>query len=165
MGTALKAHILLKRNIDAILQARGLKRKDLAQWCHRTESWLSQIFIDDERNVPLKYLDRIADFFGLATYQLFQPGIGGASERRKGGDRRSGQDRRISRHTMTPTVASLVSEIQSLQPKDVPHVRKYVAWLRRSEGAEPGTAPPAVPPKGAGPRAVPIQRNRAEPLP
>lgn len=92
----MKAHHLLKQNIDALLKARGQKRKELAAWCRRSESWLSQIFTDDERNLPLKYLDRIAMFFGLATYQLFQPGISPLTERRVGPDRRSGKDRRIS---------------------------------------------------------------------
>lgn len=71
----MKAHYLLKHNIDALLTARGQKRKELASWCRRSESWLSQIFTSEERNMPLKYLDRIASFFGIATYQLFQPGI------------------------------------------------------------------------------------------
>lgn len=92
----MKAHYLLKQNIDTLLKARGQKRVELARWCHRTESWLSQIFTDDERNMPLKYLDRIASFFGIATYQLFQPGISPLAERRHGRDRRRGGDRRIS---------------------------------------------------------------------
>ncbi len=91
----LKAVNLLKHNIDEMLHARRQKRKDLAMWCHRSEAWLSQIFIDENRNVPLKYLDRIADFFGIATYQLLQPGISPLTERRAK-TRRSGRDRRIS---------------------------------------------------------------------
>jgi hypothetical protein len=93
----LKAVLLLKSNIDTLLQARGQTRKELAFWCRRSESWLSQIFTDDERNMPLKYLDRIADFFGIATYQLMQPGISPLAERRSASERRSGKDRRLSR--------------------------------------------------------------------
>lgn len=87
---------LLKRNIDDLLKLRGYTHKDLAQWCHRTEGWISKIYRNQNREIPLKYLDRIADFFGLATYQLFQPGISPLTERRSGRDRRTGDDRRIS---------------------------------------------------------------------
>lgn len=87
---------LLKRNIDDLLRLRGYTHKDLAQWCRRSESWISKIYRHTNRGIPLKYLDRIADFFGLATYQLFQPGISPLTERRSGHDRRSGRDRRIS---------------------------------------------------------------------
>lgn len=97
----MKAHHLLKHNIDALLKARGQKRKELAAWCRRSESWLSQIFTDDERNMPLKYLDRIATFFGLATYQLFQPGISPLTERRTGSDRRKLKDRRLSQAVLS----------------------------------------------------------------
>lgn len=90
----MKANALLKHNIDTLLRGRGQTRKDLAQWCYRTESWISKIFQTDKREIPLKYLDRIADFFGLATYQLLQPGISPLTERRHG-ERRGGRDRRI----------------------------------------------------------------------
>lgn len=96
-SVTLRAPLLLKENIDALLRRRGYRRKDLAQWCHRTEGWLSKIFRESERGVPLKYLDRMADFFGLTTYQLFQPGIARSSERRRGLERRSSVERRISR--------------------------------------------------------------------
>lgn len=93
----LKATHLLKANIDAMLKARNQTRHDLAVWCRRSDAWLSKIMSESEtRNVQLVYLDRIADFFGIATYQLFQPGISPLSERRKGRDRRSGRDRRIT---------------------------------------------------------------------
>jgi hypothetical protein len=92
----LKAPLLLKHNIDSLLRARGQTRKELAIWCRRTESWISQIFTESTRGIPLKYLDRIADFFGIATYQLFQPGISPLTERRSGFDRRKVRDRRLS---------------------------------------------------------------------
>lgn len=92
----LKANLLLKHNITALLRARGQDNKDLAMWCRRSESWMSQIFTKEERGIPLKYLDRIADFFGIATYQLLQPGISPLTERRSKRDRRSGHDRRVS---------------------------------------------------------------------
>ena len=92
----MRANLLLKTNIQSLLRARGNNQKDLAQWCRRSESWLSHIFKDPDREIPTKYLDRIADFFGLATYQLFQPGVGRSTERRTGMDRRQGGERRIS---------------------------------------------------------------------
>jgi hypothetical protein len=92
----MRANLLLKTNIDALLRARGQTRKDLAFWCRRTESWISKAFRDPNRSIPLRYFDRIADFFGLATYQLFQPGITPYTERRSGKERRSGMDRRLS---------------------------------------------------------------------
>jgi hypothetical protein len=92
----MQANLLLKTNIDALLRARGQTRKDLAFWCRRTESWISKAFRDPNRSIPLRYFDRIADFFGLATYQLFQPGITPYTERRSKRERRSGIDRRLS---------------------------------------------------------------------
>src|SRR5678815_3260541 len=127
----LKAHLLLKNNIDALLYQKHLKRRDLAQWCRRSESWLSQIFTNDERNIPLKYLDRIADFFGMATYQLFQPGISDRSERRSGLDRRKGKDRRISalNHQVRESVSSLVA---NLTPADVADLLRLKALDAKS---------------------------------
>ncbi len=112
----LKAVNLLKHNIDAMLSARHQKRKDLALWCRRSEAWLSQIFTSDERNMPLKYLDRIADFFGIATYQLLQPGISALTERRAGVSRRSGRDRRISNAVLSqrPGDVDLMDVIRAL---------------------------------------------------
>lgn len=94
--SVLRANLLLKQNIDGLLHDRGYTRKDLAQWCHRTEGWISKIFRKGEREIPLKYLDRIADFFGLQAWQLFQPGITRASERRKRLDRRQRAERRVA---------------------------------------------------------------------
>lgn len=91
----LKSHILLKENIDALLEKRGMNRKDLAQWCRNSESWISKIFRNPNKHMPSQYLDRIADALGVAVYQLYQPGISRMAERRIGTDRRSGQERRI----------------------------------------------------------------------
>lgn len=95
----MKANLLLKQNIRALLTARHQQQKDLAQWCRCTEGWLSHILNSNTRGIPLKYLDRIADFFGIATYQLLQPGITPLTERRSKLARRSGNDRRVGRGT------------------------------------------------------------------
>src|SRR6185436_17614376 len=120
----MQANLLLKTNIDALLRARGQTRKDLAMWCRRTESWISKAFLDPNRSIPLRYFDRIADFFGLATYQLFQPGITPYTERRSGKERRSGMERRLSH----------VDRIRS-QVREEPY-RTMIAAAREAERLE-----------------------------
>lgn len=117
----MKASYLLKTNIDALLKARHQSRHDLAIWCRRSDAWLSKILGKDNRNIPLEYLDRIADFFGLATYQLFQPGISPLHERRKGSDRRSGRDRRLSavNHSVRESVSATVANLTAADVADL----------------------------------------------
>lgn len=91
----MKATRILAENISHLLRSRGESQHSLAGWCGHSDVWLSK-FLKHEREVQLKDLDRIADFFGIATYQLFQPGISPITERRKGGERRTGRDRRVS---------------------------------------------------------------------
>lgn len=90
----MKAERMLAENIAALLKARGQKQKDLAVWCRHSEVWISAI-LALKRVAHMKDLDRIADFFGIATYQLFQPGISRFTERRSGKDRRAARDRRV----------------------------------------------------------------------
>lgn len=126
----MKANELMKRNIDALLKQRHLSRKDLALWCRRGESWISKIMKEDRREFPMKYWDRIADFFGMAAYQLLQPGIGG-HERRSGSDRRTGKDRRLSamNHRLRESVSAVVA---NLTPADVADL---LALKRLSDGS------------------------------
>jgi hypothetical protein len=130
----MKANVLLKQNINTLLTRRNQSRRDLARWCHRTESWLSQIFTKPEREIPLKYLDRMADFFGVAVYQLFQPGISSISERRKGLDRRSGKDRRLSAmgHHVRESVSSTIA---NLSPADVADLIRWKTLTDDSRAA------------------------------
>lgn len=142
----MRANLLLKHNIDALLRARGQTRKDLAMWCHRTESWISKIFLNANREIPLKYLDRIADFFGLATYQLFAPGISPLTERRKGHERRNGKDRRIGqrgrelqivanemsrlrRDALTATETRWLEQIRTLDPSAREHLDHFLQMV------------------------------------
>ena len=118
----MKALALLKANIETLLRARGQEQKDLAQWCRRSEAWLSAALSKEERGIPVKYLDRIADFFGIATYQLLQPGITPLTERRSKVKRRSGMDRRLS-------ALRLVSDapphlVVSLEPEEVARLQR-----------------------------------------
>jgi hypothetical protein len=141
----MKASAQLKSNIDELLRKRGQTRKDLALWCHKSESWISQIFreprgadglVRPERGLPLKYLDRIADFFGLHAYQLFQPGISPLTERRAG-ERRLGRERRkLARagDVSRPRGSALWDEIRALDDADQALVRGLVSDLRSHAG-------------------------------
>jgi hypothetical protein len=129
----MKAASLLKANIDALLRARHQTNHDLAQWCRRSDAWLSKILGKDNRNVPLEYLDRIADFFGLATYQLFQPGLTGLLERRKG-DRRTGRDRRLSalNHQVRESVSAAIADLSATDVADLLRLRSLPQAARDS---------------------------------
>lgn len=85
----------LKDHVDTVLHDRHMSRKDLAQACGKSESWISKIFKEDERTFSMHDLDAIADALGLEVHQLFQPGISRLSERRSGAERRTNTDRRI----------------------------------------------------------------------
>lgn len=85
---------VLRANIVELLEIHHQQQTDLAQWCKHSDAWLSA-FLRGERDIPLKDLDRIADLWGLATYQLFQPGVSRRTERRSGADRRQARERRI----------------------------------------------------------------------
>jgi hypothetical protein len=130
-----RADRLLRQNIDALLRARHQTRHDLAMWCRRSDAWLSKILSETEtnnqkRSVPLKYLDRIADFFGLSVYQLFQPGIGPLTERRKHGDRRGGRDRRLRANQAAPG-AVRASDLQ-LGAEEIALVLRFKSLSRRA---------------------------------
>lgn len=113
-----KSLYILRENIRSLLDARGQDQKSLAEWCHHDKSWMNK-FLNEGRGIRVGDFDRIADFFGLATYQLFQPGISRVTERRKG-ERRIGRERRIS-HT-----GRLASHLQS-------EVNKFPRFARRAD--------------------------------
>lgn len=158
----LKADALLKHNIDALLRARKQGRVDLSRWCRRSRSWLDKIYSEHRREIPLKYLDRISDFFGIEPYQLFQPGITPLLERRALNDRRSGADRRLRR----PQPGEIRPEaVPALRPEDVSDLlllkslsasarsdlRQTMDDQRRGRRAKRGRKPP--PSGGSGPAA------------
>lgn len=100
---SLKARLLLARNIDAILQARGETQTALAFWCRRKSSWINKI-LAGKRPMHIDDFDRVADFLGISVYQLFQPGISALTERRRPGDRRAARDRRIGHRDRIDTI-------------------------------------------------------------
>jgi len=173
----MRADLLLRRNIDTLLKARGQTRTELAAWCGRSRSWLSKIFNEstvpeEQRGINLKYLDRIADFFGLSTYQLFQPGISPLTERRKGQDRRSGQDRRISARrgdlpvtpirqlAVTPEDEALLAELHALDYETYQRVKGWITVARLGAGTRRRTAPHGEASLEAAPRSAGVRRKR-----
>lgn len=104
----LRALNILRENIQGLLVARRANQSDLAMWLQKDKSWINK-FLNDHRGIQLKDLDRIADFFGVATYQLFQPGCTARTERRSGKDRRLGKERRVGHsHRLMAEVAATV---------------------------------------------------------
>jgi hypothetical protein len=93
----MKANRIVKENIAALIRQSGLSRKDVAQWCHKSESWISKVFKEDRREFANSDMDRIADLFGIDVYRLYQPGVARTTERRKGSDRRASRERRVSK--------------------------------------------------------------------
>ena len=100
-----KANIQMKLNVKGLLVSRGKIQKDLAVFVlrapndpasvKRAETWISQILTKPGRSFPMKYWERIADFFGVLTYQLLVPGMSRETDRRIGRDRRVHGDRRV----------------------------------------------------------------------
>lgn len=146
----MQANRLMKQNVDALLRARGQTRKDLAVWCRKTESWISKIMKEERREFPMKYFDRIADFFGLATYQLLQPGLSPMTERRTKVPRRTLKDRRVSNLKMS--VDAPPQLVVSLEPEEVAAVqlRRLLAAPDRQKVDELMAAldPRKPPPRG-----------------
>src|SRR3990167_5291086 len=149
----MKANHLLKSNIDTLLHKRGQTRRDLAMWVRQSiekrkvDPWISHIFTNPDNEFQMKYLDRIADFFGLAVYQLFQPGISHLTERRAGHERRSGQDRRINARlpgeqrtihgvSLSSDDVAVLKDLHELKNEDYQRVRGWITVARLGVGSE-----------------------------
>lgn len=160
---SMRADRLLAENILGLLRQRGHKQHDLAQWCRHSDVWLSNI-LSSKREVQFRDLDRIADFFGLATYQLLQPGVSERTERRAMADRRQRKDRRISHATrlareleerVRPTKGGRHGEVAATGPIDDLFIdlrRRFTRLLAEAESRgqvaisrRPQPAPPARP--------------------
>lgn len=89
---------VLKANIVGLLARQNRKPAALAKWLHMTPSWAGKALKPSyalkpgeiPRNIPVKHLDRIAEFFRVQPCQLITPGYAANAS-----DRRSGRDRRI----------------------------------------------------------------------
>lgn len=90
---------ILRENLRALLDKRGETQTALAKACGHEKAWISKFLADrnyiDGREVSLVDLDKIAEFLGVSTFQLFQPGVSRTTERRTGTDRRTFVERRI----------------------------------------------------------------------
>jgi transcriptional regulator with XRE-family HTH domain len=116
----LKALEQLRQNIETLLRVRKEDQKTLALAIGVHPTTINK-FLKRTRELQLADLDKVADFFGIATYQLFQPGISSLSERRQF-ERRGGRERRIGHAHRGMHVAA--QDIQAHRPhrKDAPHV-------------------------------------------
>lgn len=132
-GPAMKANLLMKQNIIAILLKQGKTQKDLADWCGRSESWASKILSDPRRKFPVEYYDRIADLLGCDVQHLFRPGLGDWTDRRSGTDRRSHDERRHNRQEFRRLIAINTDEVASQKH------RPAAAGVSR-HGVDPQTA-------------------------
>jgi transcriptional regulator with XRE-family HTH domain len=110
----LRAVNQLRQNVLELLRVRHEDQKTLAFHMGIDKSTINK-FLKGTREVQLADLDSMADFFGIATYQLFQPGISRLTERRSGRDRRSARERRIG-HTQRVMLA-VAGEIDRVRPK------------------------------------------------
>lgn len=182
----LKAEHLLAHNIRALLKERGQKPHDLAFFFRRSDAWISKILnaelaIDpkDRRGIRIVDLDRFADFFGLATYQLFAPGISPLTERRGGRDRRTGRDRRLSLaqyssvpartpelETVTPWERAHLERVRLLDADDRKHLEYTIdlallakTGVPRTEGPHAG-AETTVSPSETTPHTPPRRKHR-----
>lgn len=161
----LKANALLKRNIEALLRARGHRQRDLAEWCHRSEEWLSKALRDERRGLPVKYMDRMADFFGIAVYQLFQPGINSLTERRSGLERRQFRERRVGRGGLmreqpASNQAALVELISYLDEGEQADFVRMLGDRLRGRRRRPGDHIPLAEPASLGATMTPPPARR-----
>ena len=123
-----KSLYILRENIRFLLNDRHQDQKALAEWCGHDKSWMNK-FLNEGRGIRVGDFDRIADFFGLATYQLFQPGISRVTERRK-------SERRINRERRIGVDGRLASHLQS-------EANKFPRFSRRAD-YDLSALPPAV---------------------
>lgn len=120
----LRAVNVLRENVRALMAQRQLNQKAVAFALSRHPTWINK-FLLGHRMISVTDLDKLADLLGVATYQLFQPGVSKMTERRRG-DRRLGPERRVSHETR---LARDLEERMRPLPKESPHVT--AAALRR----------------------------------
>jgi hypothetical protein len=103
-------------------------------------------------------LDAFADYFGIETYQLFQPGISQLTERRSGGDRRATADRRVNatlrglpstpvrQIAVTPDDEAILADLHALSYENYQRVKGWITVARLGTGNGRKTPPPPGPP-------------------
>ncbi len=141
--SGMRANELMKHNILALLRGRHQTQRDLAQWCRRSDAWIGKILKEERREFPMKYWDRIADFFGISVYQLIQPGISQLTERRRA-QRRSATERRLRNiagepHRSAISDQSLIREVLNLDADDRVEIVRLLAQTKRRNIAVPNT--------------------------
>lgn len=94
---ATRALVVLKRNLQHLIADRKESQVALARHVRHSKSWINKFLNDttDRTEIQIKDVDRIASFFGIEPYQLFQPGISRLTERRSGVERRANYERRV----------------------------------------------------------------------
>jgi len=148
--SAMRANDLMKHNVVALLKGRHQTQRDLAQWCRRSDAWIGKILKEERREFPMKYRDRIADFFGVSVYQLIQPGISQLTERRKG-ERRKVTERRLRNiagepHRSAISDQSLIREVLNLSADDRIALVALLAQTKRRALDVPSRALPTPDP-------------------
>lgn len=126
----LKAPFVIRQNLSALLAARKETPSALARYVGKHKTWISQFLTGKRDELQLGDLDKIAAFFGIATYQLFQPGISRLTERRSSIERRTGQERRVGHNRRL--LESLQSELNK-----VPHFSRTEELDRHGATALP----------------------------
>lgn len=119
----LKSAALLRAHIADLLMIRKEDQQSLARACGHERSWINKV-INGHRALQIEDLDNIAKFFGIATYQLFQPGIAPISERRSRPDRRQGRERRIGHQQREMHGVAEELKRHRARPQAVPSRRK-----------------------------------------
>lgn len=141
----LKPLYLLRENIRYLLDKRKESQTALAHACGHQKAWINKFLQDtkivagrkvpNDREVSIVDMGKIAEFFGLYVYQLFQPGISAMTERRTATDRRSGQERRIGHAgRQLATLRAEVDKVPRLASHDHAALRPETATARQILG-------------------------------
>jgi transcriptional regulator with XRE-family HTH domain len=142
-----KAVVQIRENLKTLMRIHHVDQKAVALAIGRHPTTLNK-FLQGTREIQLKDLDALADFFGIRPYELFQPGGSTLTERRSGQDRRAGRERRIGHAHRLMTAVSV---------EVVRHWRKGPAQLH-------GETTPASDPAAALEALVTEFEQRAAPL-
>lgn len=97
----------LRANVKELIRVRGFTQQEVAIAAEVDATTFSKFLNGkDEREIQLWQLDKIAELFDMAVYELYLPYLPGVHAERRKGDRRSGRDRRVlaarNAHPTTP---------------------------------------------------------------